>query len=89
MHHNLVWILWGIGSVTFAPIVTDSIGKYVTVLVEGCCCNCAANGRVTLEPVFSNSIPEVEGAIRSSSTESAVNWVERDGVDRVNICHVI
>ena len=39
--------------------------------------------------MLGNSVPEVERAIRTSSTECTVLRVEGDGVDRIDICHVV
>lgn len=89
MHHDLVWILWGVGSVAFAPVVTDSVGKDITVVIESCSWNGTSHGWVTLESMLSYSVPEVKCAIRSSSTESAMYWMERDGIDGIHICHVV
>lgn len=39
--------------------------------------------------MFGDSVPEVEGAVRSCGAEGAVYGVEGDGVDGVDVGHVV
>ena len=34
MQPNLVWIIWCVDCVTLAPVITDSVGKDVSGLIE-------------------------------------------------------
>ena len=39
--------------------------------------------------MLGNSIPKVERAVRTSGAERAVLRVKGDGVDRVDVCHIV
>lgn len=88
MHHNFSGILWRIEGITLTPIVTDSICKDVSSPVECSCCDRTAHGRIAFKPVFSNSVPKVEGSVGASGAEGAVLRMEGDGVDGVDVGHV-
>lgn len=89
MHHDLIWILWCVGGITLAPIIADSIRKDVSSLVKSGRRDGTSSGGVALQSVLGNSVPEMESAIRASSAERAMYWMERDGVDRVDVGHVV
>lgn len=89
MHHDLVGVLGCVVCVSFAPVITNSVCKDITVLVESCSGNGTSNRWIALESVLGYSIPEVECTVGASSAESTVLWVEGDGVDRVDIGDVV
>lgn len=73
MQHDFVRQLRCVNRVSFAPIVTDSVGKYAAGAVEGRGWNSTANFRVALETVFGILVPKVECAITSCGTKCAVD----------------
>ncbi len=88
MEHDLVRVLWVVGGVTLAPVVTDSVGEDVAVEGEGGGDDGAADGWVALETMLGVLVPEVEGSVGAGGAEGAVDWVERDGVDGVDVVDV-
>lgn len=88
MQHDLVGQLWRIGRVTLAPVVTHCVCEDVPCVVEGSAGDGAPNGWVPLQTVLGILIPEVEGAITAGSAEGAVNGVEGDVVDGVDVVDV-
>jgi len=89
MHHYFVWVLWSVSCIAFAPVIADCISKDLPASVEGCCGNGAAGCWISFESVLGDSIPEVERAVRTCSTKSAVLRMKRDGVNRVDVCHIV
>lgn len=85
----MVGIVWGVGCVALAPIITDSIGENAAILVESCCRDSTADRWVSLESVLGDSVPEVESAVRTSRAESSILGVERNGIDGVDVGHVV
>jgi hypothetical protein len=75
--------------VALAPVVADGVGKDVARLVEGGGRDGPADGGIALEAVLGVLVPEVEGSIRTGSAEGAVDRVERDVVDRVDVRDVV
>ena len=88
MKHHLVRQLLGIGRVTLTPVVTHSISKDVPVTVESSAGDSSPNGWVSFQTVLCILIPEVEGTVTTSGTESAMNRVEGDVVDGVDVADV-
>ena len=39
--------------------------------------------------MLGDSVPEVEGAVRTGSAEGSILGVERDGIDGVDVGHVV
>lgn len=79
-------VLLVVASIALAPVVADCICENVSVFAEACRNDAAADFRVALEAVLCILVPEVEGAVRASSRESAVLWVEGNGVYREDLC---
>jgi hypothetical protein len=57
-------------------------------VVEVCATDAAADFGVALETVLGILVPEVECAVAAGSAEGAVDGVEGDGVDRVDVGYV-
>lgn len=88
MQHNLVRELRRISSVPLAPIVTHSISKDIAGTIKRSTGDSPANRRITLETMLSVLIPVMKSPITSGGTESAMNRVKRDGIDRVDIADI-
>jgi len=88
MQHNLVGSLRGVGGVALAPVVADSVGEDASGTVESSRGDGSADGRVTLQTVLSILVPEVEGTVATGGAEGAVDGVEGNGIDRVDIADV-
>lgn len=86
--HDLIGKVWVVGRVALAPIIADCVSENVSVVGEAGAGDGAADSWVSLEAVLGILVPEVECAVGSCGGESAVNWVERDGVDCVDVGHV-
>lgn len=89
MQHDLVWKVWIVIGVALAPVVADCVSKDVSIVGESGAGDGASDGWVSLEAVLGILIPEMECAVRSSGRKCAVNWVEGDGVDCVDVCNVV
>jgi hypothetical protein len=89
VQHNLVGILRGVACISLAPVVADSVSKAVSSVIKGCCRNSATSRWVSLKSVLCDTIPEVKCAVRTSCAKGSMDGVERDGVDRVDVCHVV
>ena len=85
MQHNLVNHLRRVDSIPLAPVIANGISKYRSVAVEARRADCAADLRVSLEPVLGILVPKVEGAVAAGGAEGAVLRVEGDCVDRVDV----
>lgn len=70
--------------IPLTPIIAHGVRKDVAILAEGRSRDAAADIRVPLEPVLCVLVPEVESSVGTGGAESAVCWVERDGVDGVD-----
>jgi len=88
VQHDLVGSLLGIGRVTLAPIVAYSVSKDITIATESSARDRTANRWVTLKTVLRILVPEVECTVTTSRTESSMNGVEIDRVDRVNVADI-
>lgn len=88
VHHNLIWVLWSVGGISLGPIVADCVCEDVSVAVECCSRDCATGLWVTLKSVLSVLIPEVECTICTCSAERAVDRVEGNGINCVDIGHI-
>lgn len=88
VQHDLVGSLLGIGRVTLAPVVADRVSEDISSAVESGGSDGASDGGVTLETVLRILIPEVESTVGTCSAEGAVNGVERDSVNGVDIADV-
>lgn len=89
MQHDLGRVLLGVELVALAPVVAHSIGKDRAVLIESSSRDASADVGVSLEAVLCVLVPEVERTIGASRAEGAVDGVERDVVDRIDIGHVV
>lgn len=85
MQHDLIRRLGRIDRVPFTPIVTDRVGEDGAGAVESGGGNGAADLRVALEAVLGVLVPEVEGAVGPGGAEGAVDRVEGDCVDGVDV----
>lgn len=74
--------------VSLAPIVADGVRENVPVAVESGARDRPADGRVAFEAMLGILVPKVERSVAASSAERAVDGVEGDGVDRVDIADV-
>jgi hypothetical protein len=81
-------VLSVVSAVSFTPIVADSVRKDVACAREGSGRDAAADFGVALETVLGVLVPEVEGAVATSSAEGAVDGVEGDCVDRIDFSDV-
>ena len=88
VQHNLIGTLRGIGGVTFAPVVANCISEDISGAIESSGGNRAANGGIALQAVFGIFVPEVECTIGTGSAEGAVNGVEGDRVDRIDVANI-
>ena len=88
MQHDLVGVLGVVARVTLVPVVRDGISEDVAITVEGGAADGAANLRVALQTVLCVLVPEVESAVTTGSTESAVYRMKGDGVDRIDIGNI-
>src|SRR5262249_40666666 len=68
-----------------APVVADGVGEDGAGLVEGSCRDAPPDVRIALEPVLRVLVPEVEGSVGARRAEGAVDGVERDVVDGVDL----
>lgn len=89
MQHQLDGLLLVVGLVALGPVVTDRIGKDVTVFVELGRRDGPADVGVALEAVLGVLVPEVKRAVRAGGREGAVLGVEGDVVDRVDVRGVV
>jgi hypothetical protein len=87
--HHLDRIALGVVLVALGPIITDSISEDRTVLVEGSGGDAAADVGVALETVLGVLVPEVECSIGTGCAECAVDGVERDIVDGVDVGNAV
>ncbi len=71
--------------ITFTPIITDGISKDITRAIETGGGDRPPDGRVAFQTMFRVFIPEVKRAVGTRGGESAVDRVEGDGVDGVDI----
>jgi hypothetical protein len=85
MKLDLDGVVLRVATKTLAPVVTDGVGKDVSVFAEACCDDAAADLGVSLETVLGVLVPEVEGTVGASGGEGAVLWVERNGVHGVDL----
>ncbi len=85
MEHDLVRIIRSIVGITFAPIITDGICENITGAIETGRSNRPPHGRVTFQTMFRVFIPEMKRAVGARCRESAVDGVEGDGVDGVDV----
>jgi hypothetical protein len=88
VQHDFVGVLGVIGSISLVPVVRDGVGKDGAVVVEVCTADAAADFGVALETVLGVLVPEVECAVAAGGAEGAVDGVEGDGVDRVDVGYV-
>lgn len=88
VQHDLDWLSLCVALVALGPVVAYGVGEDVAVLVEVGRCDTAANVRVALKSMLGVFIPEVERAIRAGRREGAVDGVEGDVVDGVDVGNV-
>jgi hypothetical protein len=89
MQHDLCRIAGRVVLVSFAPVVTNGISENGTSLVERGGRDGSAHIRIPLEPVLGILVPEVERAVGSSGAEGAVDGVEGDVIDGVDVDGVV
>lgn len=89
MQHNLDRIALRVMLVALAPVVTNGIGKDATRLVKRRRRDAAPHIRISLETVLGVLVPEVERAVRSSRAKGAMDGVERNIVDSVDVDDVV
>lgn len=85
MQHHLDGIALGVVLVALGPVVTDSVGEDGTVLVEGGGGDATTDVGVALKTMLGILVPEVECSIGTGRAECAVDGVERDIVDSVDV----
>lgn len=88
MKHDFIGKLLSVGRVALAPVVAHGIGKDVSVAVERGAGDGASDGRIPLQTMLSILIPEVEGAVTAGGAEGAMDGVESDVVDGVDVVDV-
>lgn len=88
MQHNFIWGLRRICGVALAPVVANSVGKYVTASVKAGTGNSTPDRWIALEAMFSIFVPEMESTITAGSAESAMNWVEGNCIDGIDVVDV-
>ena len=89
VQHDLDGRLRVVRRVALAPVVADGVGEDGSVLVESGGRDAAAHVGVALEPVLRVLVPEVERAIGARGAEGAVDGVEGDVVDGVDVGYVV
>lgn len=89
MQHNLIHHLRIILTIPLTPIITNRVRKTITSFIKRRSADRASCRRIAFETVFSDAVPEVEGAVRAGGGEGAVHGVEGDGVDGVDVGHVV
>lgn len=89
MQHHLDRVLRRVGLVSLAPIVANSVSKDAASLVERGRRDGPADVGVALKTVLRVLVPEVEGSVGASRAEGAVDRVEGDIVDGVDIGDVV
>ena len=72
-------------TISLTPVVADSVGEDVTLTAEGGGRNGSTDDRIAFQTMLGVFIPEVKGAIRPGRAEGAMNGMETDGVDRVDV----
>lgn len=89
VQHHLDGIALRVVLVALGPVVTNGVGKDASVLVEGGGRDAAAHVGVALETVLGVLIPEVERTVGAGRAEGAVDGVERDIVDGVDVGNAV
>ena len=69
----------------FTPVIAAGVRKDVPTAIEVCADDRLARLRVALEAVLGVLVPEVERAVAARRREGAVDGVEGDGVDAVDV----
>lgn len=87
MQHHLVRILPCVALESLAPVVANSVRKNRARLVERRRRDAAADIGIPFQTVLGVLVPKVKGAVAACRAECAVLGVERDIVDRVDVCH--
>lgn len=87
MQHNLVRRALLMALVPLAPVIADRICKDVASVIEVCRRNSATDLWITFETMLRVFVPEVKCAVRAGSAECAVDWMEADGIDRVDVAN--
>lgn len=85
MQHHLIWQLWRVERISFAPIIADRVREDASGAVEVGRRNGAAGFGVPFEAVLGVFIPKVKGAVAACSAEGPMDRVKRNGVHRVDI----
>ena len=88
MQHHFVRQLRGVRGIALTPVVAHSIGEDISIAVERGTGDSSPYRRIAFQAVLSILIPEVEGTIAAGSAERAMDGVERDCVDGVDIVDV-
>ena len=85
MHHELDGHLLVVRLRALGPVVADGVCEDVAVPVKVGRRDASAHVGVTLEPVLGVLVPEVECAVRAGRREGAVDGMEGNVVDGVNV----
>lgn len=85
MQHDLDGVLLRVVLVALAPVVADGVGEDGPALVEGGRRDAAADVGIPLEAMLGVLVPEVKRPVRPGRAEGAVDRVERDVVDGVDV----
>lgn len=89
MQHDLGGVRLRVVLEALSPVITDTVREDGSGLVEGGGRDAAADLGVALETVLGVLVPEVEGAVGAGRAEGAVNGVERDVIDGIDVGDVI
>lgn len=73
-----------VSTVSFTPVVADSVGEDVSVLGEASGGDGATDFGIAFEAVLGVLVPEVEGTVATGGAEGAMLGVEGDCVDGVD-----
>lgn len=85
---NVRLLCWIVVFVTFGPIVTDRICKYLSVRIETALGDRLLHGFRWLQFGASIFVPETECAVRSNRCQCAVHRMECDVINRINVLNV-
>jgi len=89
MEHHFVHVLGRIVLKTFTPIVADPVRENRTVSIEIGGRDGTTYGRIALEPMVCVFIPKMERPVGPGGAERPKDWMERYGIDGVNIDCVV
>lgn len=85
MQHDLDRVVLCVVLVALAPVIANGVGEDAAVLVKGRGRDATTHVRVAFKTVLSVLVPEVECAVGAGRAEGAVDGVEGDVVDGVDV----